>query len=314
MAQTVSQQGSPYRVAIIGKGALGLLFASVIDRTLGEGTCAFVMDDARFERHAHDSYTVNGAPARFRDVRASEAAPADLVIVATKSTGLDAAIGLIPPLLREDTPVVPVLNGITSERRIAARLGWGHVAPCVAFAMDAARYGCALEYTKPGYLALGAFPESSQEMSSRAAALLREGGVDAREVPDLRRRMWVKFMANVGVNQVTCAFGMDYEELLSDFTSEAFRTYVGAMREVIAVARAEEGVELGEQDMVSYIEVLRTLDPHSRPSMAQDRLNKNPTEVDEFSGEVLRLAEKHGVLAPCNAFLNRRIKEIEAAY
>lgn len=314
MAQDAPQHGGPQRVAIIGKGALGLLYASLIDRALGEGTCAFVMDDARFERHAHDSYTVNGALARFRDERASEAGPADLVIVATKATGLDAAIGQIPSLLREDTPVVPVLNGITSERRIAARIGWGHVVPCVAFAMDAQRYGCALEYTKAGYLALGAFPESSQEMCSRAAALLRAGGVDAREVPDVRRRMWVKFMANVGVNQVTCAFDMDYEELLSDGTSEAFRTYVGAMREVIAVARAEEGVEIAEQDMTSYIDVLRTLDPHGRPSMAQDRVNRCRTEVDEFSGEVLRLAGKHGILAPCNAFLNRRIKEIEAAY
>ncbi|WP_368018556.1 ketopantoate reductase family protein [Olsenella sp. AGMB03486] len=52
----------------------------------------------------------------------------------------------------------------------------------------------------------------------------------------------------------------------------------------------------------------------STPSMGQDRINHHRTEVDEFSGEVLRRAGKHGILVPVNAFLNKRICEIEASY
>ena len=47
--------------------------------------------------------------------------------------------------------------------------------------------------------------------------------------------------------------------------------------------------------------------------MGQDRINRHRTEVDEFSGEVLGRAEKHGILVPANAFQSKRIREIEAS-
>ena len=88
---------------------------------------------------------------------------------------------------------------------------------------------------------------------------------------------------------------------------------IGAMREVIAVGNAEGG-PLTECDMNDYIKVALALDPKSRPSMAQDRINGNKSEVDEFSGEIIRLAEKHGIWVPCNRLLNASALEIEAEY
>lgn len=63
----------------------------------------------------------------------------------------------------------------------------------------------------------------------------------------------------------------------------------------------------------AYAALERTLDPASTPSMGQDRINRHRTEVDEFSGEVLRRAEKQGILVPANAFQSKRIREIEAS-
>ena len=120
-------------------------------------------------------------------------------------------------------------------------------------------------------------------------------------------------MLNVGINQTCCAFGATYGEVYADKTSELWRTFISAMREVVAVAQAE-GVALTEQELSSYAALEETLDPSSTPSMGQDRINHHRTEVDEFSGEVMRRAQKHGILVPVNAFLNKRIREIEAAY
>ena len=52
------------KVAFIGKGGVGLLYGSMIARALGNDAVEYVMDDARFERHANDAVTVNGKPAR----------------------------------------------------------------------------------------------------------------------------------------------------------------------------------------------------------------------------------------------------------
>ena len=48
------------KVAFIGKGGVGLLYGSMIARALGNAAVEYVMEDARFERHANDALTVNG--------------------------------------------------------------------------------------------------------------------------------------------------------------------------------------------------------------------------------------------------------------
>ena len=301
------------KIAIVGKGAMGLLFGSIAQEHLGAEDVCFVMDDARFDKHAHETYTINGAAVHFNDVRARDAQPADLVLVGTKSLALPAALDVIKPLVGPDTAIVPMLNGIRSESVCAQRFGWEHVVACVAAGMDAQRYGNELLYSKVGYLAIGALDDASAEAVEHAAAVFEEAGIPYRIDEDIEHWRWVKFMSNVGVNQVCAAFGMCYEDLFADETSEAYRTFLGAMREVIAVARAE-GVDVTEDDLNHYLGVLLSLDPKSRPSTAQDVLNRVPTEVDEFAGEVIRRAESHDIQAPCNRFLLKRIREIEAAY
>ena len=50
------------KVTFIGKGGVGLLYGSMIAQALGNDAVEYVMDDARFERHAGDALTVNGKP------------------------------------------------------------------------------------------------------------------------------------------------------------------------------------------------------------------------------------------------------------
>lgn len=299
------------RIAIIGKGALGLLYGDMAQKALGRGSVLFAMDPARLARHAQDVYTVNGARREFRDCTPEEAGTADLVLIATKSYGLAEALDLVPPLLGPRTRIVSVLNGITSEEKVAARFGWERVVPCVAQGMDAAHFGSALTYTRAGELHIGRFDKTPQEALDDVSSVLSAAHIRYIVEDDIRYRMWGKFMLNVGINQTCCAFGATYGEVYADKTSELWRTFISAMREVVAVAQAE-GVALTEQELSSYAALEETLDPSSTPSMGQDRINHHPTEVDEFSGEVLRRAEKHGILVPVNAFLNKRIRQIEA--
>lgn len=301
-------------IAIIGKGALGLLFGNMAQEHLGADHIRFVMDDDRYQRRKDDTYTINGEEVSLTDIPVSQAEPVDVVLVATKSTGLSSALDLVEPLLGEDTVILPLLNGITSEEKVAQRYGWERTVGCVSIGMDAARFGTRLQYSMPGQLVLGRYNEATpQDAVDRAVAALSAAGIPHSVDSNVKRRLWAKFMANVGANQVCSVFQINYRQLFADQTSEAFRTYMGAMREVLAVS-IPEGVNLTEDDINAYIEVLKSLDPESIPSTAQDRVNKNLSEVDEFSGEVIRLGAKHGILVPCNQFFYDSIRAYEAQY
>lgn len=143
------------KVAFIGKGGVGLLYGSMIAKALGNDV-EYVMDDARFERHAGDALTVNGKPCDLTSVRASEAAPADLVILTVKTTGLDQALKTMERVVGPNTLIASLCNGITSEQKIAERFGWEHTVLGICQGMDAVFLSGELTFTNAGEIRFGA--------------------------------------------------------------------------------------------------------------------------------------------------------------
>ena len=135
------------KVAFIGKGGVGLLYGSMIARALGSDAVEYVMDDARFERHAGDALTVNGEPCVLKSVRASEVTPADLAILTVKTTGLDVALKTMERVVGPNTLIASLCNGITSEQKIAERFGWKHTVLGICQGMDAVFLDGALTFT-----------------------------------------------------------------------------------------------------------------------------------------------------------------------
>ncbi len=299
-------------VGIVGMGALGLLYADLITQGLGEGHVVFLADRQRCARYAGSRFSVNGRAVTFPVAQADEARACDLLIVAVKYTGLLDALDVMAPAVGPDTIILSVMNGISSEEIIAGRFGGQNVLHVVAQGMDAMRFGSALSYSRAGQLCIGMDSPEKQGILDMLREFLQRAGLAFTVEKDIRRRMWGKFMLNVGINQTCMVFGAGYGKALEKDGLEAM-VCISAMREVILLARCE-GVELTEKDLEGYLALIRTLDPQATPSMGQDRLNRKPSEVELFAGTVRRLAARHGLAVPANDFLYARVKEIEAAY
>ncbi len=299
-------------VAIVGKGAVGLLHGSKIAQNAGLESLVFAMDDARFERHRDDQVLINGEPCPIETVPMSACEPVDLVIVTVKATGLDEAIESMAPLVGPDTRIISLLNGVTSEEHIAARYGWKHLVLAITQGMDAVFIDGKLTFSHPGEIRLGAAPETEPGVVEDIARLLERAQIVHVVEQDIRRRMWTKLMVNVGINQTCMVYGSTYGEATAK-GSDQYRCLIAAMREAKAVANAE-GIDLTEEDLTSMVDMIAGLDPVGMPSMAQDRINRKKTEVDLFAGTIIERAERHGILVPQNRWLYQRVREIEASW
>lgn len=299
------------RVAIVGMGALGLLYGEAICKACGRDAVRFVMDSERFARHAQDKYTINGRVQDFVLQPADAAQPVDLVIVATKFSGLEQAMDEMRRLVGEQTVIISVLNGITSEERLIARFGAQHVLYCVALGMDAVREGSSLTYQHQGMLKIGCVDKALEPKLDAVCAFLDRCQLQYVREEDILHALWAKLLLNVGINQTCMVYETNYGGALAD---EAARTAMfAAMHEVIDVARCE-GVSLTEDDFAACVKVISGLAHEGLPSMRQDALAKRPSEVELFAGTILRLAAKHGVPAPANRHYYDKIKAIEAGY
>lgn len=299
------------KVSIIGMGALGLLYGGFISESGSGIEVTYVMDDDRYKKYSDSVIINNGIEKTYHMESASRATEADLVIVAVKYSGLMDALVLMEPCVGENTIILSVLNGISSEKIIAARYGMNKLIYTVAQGMDAMKFGNVFQYTQMGHLHIGAVTDSQKENLERVKNFFEQLEIPYVKEADIRYRMWSKFMLNVGVNQTCMVYATTYSGVLEK--GEPNLIMISAMREVIALANAE-GIPLSEADINQYIKILKTLSPEGTPSMGQDRINRKPSEVEMFAGTVIELAQKHDIYVPVNSFLYDRVKEIEKEY
>ena len=297
--------------AIIGMGALGLLYGNQIVSRLGSSGLRFIADRKRIQKYHSMEFTVNGEHRTFPMEDCETAAPADFVIVAVKYNALPEALNTMKNCVGPDTTIISVMNGISSEQMIGERYGREKVLYSIAQGMDAMKFGSSLTYTQAGELRVGALSPEQNNRLEAMTAFFDRAGISYTVEDDILHRLWGKFMLNVGVNQTCMAYETTYSGTL--VPGEAHDTMIGAMREVIRLAQAEH-VNLTEQDLDSYIDLLKTLSPDGMPSMRQDSLSHRPSEVEMFSGTVREMAKKHGLATPVNDRLYKRIREMESQY
>lgn len=118
-------------------------------------------------------------------------------------------------------------------------------------------------------------------------------------------------MLNVGVNQVVMIYEGTYGTIHKE--GEARDMMISAMREVISLAE-KENINIREEDLDFYISLLETLNPNNMPSMRQDGLARRKSEVELFSGTIIKLGNKHNIPTPVNEYIYKRVREIESKY
>jgi 2-dehydropantoate 2-reductase len=297
-------------VSIIGLGALGILFGHHLASRMPAGSLRIIADQARIARYQQEGVFCNEERCTFNYVLPDSVGdPADLIIFAVKYRDLPEAIRLVAHQVGPETLFISLLNGITSESLIAAAYGAAHVLIATAQGMDAVKVGNRMTYHHMGSIAFGErAPGVISEQVRRLAAFFARYELPHQVFSDMYRRLWGKFMLNVGVNQVVAVTAGDYGTVQQP--GEPRDRMIAAMREVIALA-ALEGIALTEQDLQYWLDILATLSPAGKPSMRQDLEAGRLSEVELFAGTVLALGEKYSLPTPVNRALYAQVKAIE---
>ena len=301
------------KVSIIGLGALGVLFGHHLSKRMKLEDLRIIADQDRISRYEEERVYSNGELCEFHYVTPEEeCSPADLLIISVKFNGLDEALHSVRKHVGENTIILSLLNGITSESIIGHVYGMDKVLYCVAQGMDAVKIGNKLTYENMGMLCFGSKePGVLSPKAKELADFFEEMDIPYELVTDMYRRQWGKFMLNVGVNQTVAVYQTNYGGVQRE--GRARDTMIAAMREVIALS-GKEGVHLTEEDLQYWLDILGTLGPSGKPSMAQDAEAHRPSEVELFAGTVIEMGRKHGLPTPVNKELYEKIRRMEMHY
>lgn len=300
-------------VSVVGMGALGILFGKYIQDKIGKESVSFVVNKNRMKKYVQQGIICNGERESFNLIDEEIKKETDLLIIAVKATALDEAIKTAKNQVGEKTIIISLLNGITSEEIIGQAFGKEKVIYCVAQGMDAVKIDNKFTCSHMGELRIGIPKDETYKQEKLNSVVEFFNSIDFPYTleEDIIHRLWSKFMLNVGVNQVVMINEGNYGTVQKE--GKERQMMKDAMKEVIELA-SYEGVKLSNEDLEGYVKLTDTLDPKGMPSMRQDGLMKRPSEVELFSGTVLKLAKKYNLEMKVNEYLYKKVKNMESRY
>ncbi|HEX8680179.1 MAG TPA: 2-dehydropantoate 2-reductase, partial [Chthoniobacterales bacterium] len=206
-------------------------------------------------------------------------------------------------LIRDDTVILSLQNGLGVDRHIRAALQDGGV-----FLRGITQFGAIFD--RPGrvrFMVRGFTLIERHERSARIADTLNAAGLDCRISPDIAADVWRKLIYNCVVNPITAMVGSRVGGITDPRLAPVKRIVID---ECVAVAAAE-GITF-QDDFMHEIDTVFAGSPNI-VSMLQDLRRGRATEIDYMNGAVAALAETHGIAAPANSGLTSIIKAMERA-
>jgi 2-dehydropantoate 2-reductase len=297
------------KVAILGAGALGATYAAKFYDN-DPDSVVIIADGARYDRLKENGVVINDQPYNIPVLRPEDGdTPVDLILVGLKHHHLDQALPDLRQFVGEHTTIISLMNGLDSEEMIGNIYGMDKLLYAIVVGIDAVREGNEVVAKNLGKIIFGEADNSKlSPRVQQAQAAFDRVGIGYQTPVDMMRIMWWKFMINVGINQASAVMRAPYGAF--QFSEDAQALMEAMMREVIALAEAAE-VNLVENDIAEWYNVLNTLSPVGKTSMLQDILAGRKTEVDIFAGKVVALGERYGIPVPVNKMVLHIIRVLE---
>ncbi len=234
----------------------------------------------------------------------------DVVLLTTKVSPHVDRVALLRPVVRENTAIVLIQNGVEIESPIAQAFAHHELISGIAF-IGVSRVGPGeIWHQQSGALTLGRFPEGRSALAERLAGFYNASGVSCRTTPDIVAARWQKAVWNVPFNLLSIVGGgLTTAQMLDGADSQALvRTM---MQEVCAVAAAT-GHPLRTDIADALIASTSAMQPY-KTSMALDYERGRPMEVDAILGATVRAARRTHTATPTLDVVYAIAKMIEKA-
>lgn len=239
---------------------------------------------------------------------ASDMPKCDVVLIGLKTVNNHLLPELLPPLLKEDTLVVLIQNGIGVEEDVQKIFPEVQLAAGLAFICSAKTEPGRVNHQCYGYINIGNYSCKQQEKIDEVVDDFRKAGVDANEVEYLEAR-WKKAVWNMPFNGMTVALNTQTDILLQH--PSTLQLIKDQMMEVIEAAQACGVKNIDESFAEKMIYNTVHMTPYS-PSMKLDFDFKRPMEINYLYTRPIEKAREAGYQMRKLEMLEQELRFLES--
>ena len=301
------------RVAVIGCGAVGSLFAANLGTLDDVEVWAYDLWQEHVDAINATGLRLSGAGEVVGRVQATAdpaaLPPCELGIVATKSQHTSAAMAATAHAFEQGS-VCSVQNGAGNEELVAEhvqRVIRGTTFPA-GHVIEPGHVG----WDTRGDTHIGPFEPSAAPMKDviALADACTRAGMPTHALEDARGAQWRKLIFNAASNAIAALTGRTHGQVAEPPTRDLAWA---VMAEGRAVADAQGiTLDLSPEDLFDHA-ARRDVAYGHKPSMLQDVEAGRETEIDFLNGAIVAFGERHGDDAPLNRALTQLVKGKERA-
>jgi 2-dehydropantoate 2-reductase len=213
------------------------------------------------------------------------------VLVTLKTTANHLLEKMVGPLIKDDTVIVTLQNGLGDEELLATLFGAERILGGMAFVCINRIGPGEILHTDHGKIVLGELGRPAGDRTRRIAEIFTSSRVRCEVTDNLLHGRWEKLIWNVPFNGLGALLNLTTDKLIdSEHGLSLVRTL---MQEVITIA-ASVGLSYPNGIAEEKIRYTRTMGSY-KTSAQVDREKKRPLELEAIWGEPLKIANKNQI-------------------
>lgn len=223
-------------------------------------------------------------------VNATDMPRCDIVLVALKTVNEQFLKDLLPPLLKDDTLVVLIQNGVGVEQDVQQWFPNVSLAAGLAFICSAKAGPGHIHHQCYGSINIGNYSCTESDKIDTLLNDFHDAGIDASAV-EYHEARWKKAVWNMPFNGLTVVLDTQTDQLLANPVTE--QLVRDMMMEVVGAARALGVEHVDEPFVEKMIEMTCVMTPYS-PSMKLDFDFHRPMEIHYIYSRPVAIAREAG--------------------
>ncbi len=289
------------KIFALGAGAVGSSYGALLSR---KNDVTLIGNKAHLNAIGSKGLTLSGDIQEIFFIKAEteiKAIPTkSLILLTTKAHDSARAIKEVKDMLKEDTVILILQNGLGNKEVVKAIVG-----DKVEVIRGVPKI--AAEFLKPGEVTFwnGETILEKTRTGRAIAALFNECGLKARISNEIDREIWTKLILNCVVNPLTAILQVRNNVILVD-SLKPLRSRI--MKECVEVGKCE-GIEFQPNVNESIDKCIARYENYS--SMCQDIMKRKETEIDFINGKIVELGRKHKIPTPINGAMTSLVKFLE---
>ena len=301
--------------AIIGSGALGGFYGAKLQKA---GLEVHFLLHSDYHHVLQNGLIIKSKDGDFKlsQVNAynntNEMPKCDVILIGLKTTQNNLLAKFLPPLLKENTVVLLLQNGLSAEPEVAKIVGEQRLIGGIShLASNKLSFGY-IHHIDDGSIRIGRYARNYQfaKITNKMREITHDfeiSGVPVYLTEDLLLERWKKLVWNIPYNSLSVILDARTNEIMGN--ANTINLVVEIMQEVLEGAKSCQR-QIPDTYIQKMLDHTKKLQPYLT-SMKIDYERRRPLEIEGIIGNPLRMTREAGIKLPKMGMLYQQLKFLD---